>query len=43
VVRTDHEIAAALEAARAAAAAGKAVPINLCIDTTESRKGGISI
>jgi thiamine pyrophosphate-dependent acetolactate synthase large subunit-like protein len=39
MVKADHEIDAALAQARAAAAAGKAVLVNLWIDATDFRKG----
>ncbi len=43
VVKADHEIDAALDKARAVAAAGQPVLINLWIDATEFRKGSISM
>lgn len=43
VVKADHEIDAALNKARDLAAAGKPVLINLWIDTTDFRKGSISM
>ncbi|MCB2148062.1 MAG: thiamine pyrophosphate-binding protein [Deltaproteobacteria bacterium] len=43
VVKADHEIDAALATARAVAAAGKPVLINLWIDPTDFRKGSISM
>jgi acetolactate synthase-1/2/3 large subunit len=43
VVKADHEIDAALDKARAVAAAGKPVLINLWIDASDFRKGSISM
>jgi acetolactate synthase-1/2/3 large subunit len=43
VVKANHEIDAALDKARAVAAAGKPVLINLWIDSTDFRKGSISM
>jgi acetolactate synthase-1/2/3 large subunit len=43
VVKADQEIDAALDKARAMAAAGKPVMINLWIDPTDFRKGSISM
>jgi len=43
VVKANHEIDAALDKARAVAAAGKPVLINMWIDATDFRKGSISM